>query len=162
MIAKADEIGDAIEVTSIGWHRASGGTPTAAFNKFRIYMGYCPNDVLGTNFLDNYIEGTRTEVHYSNSITVAEGTEEWFYIDLDTPFWYDGTQNLILEVVWDSGSGSVHNYFFNTEGMPMRLKSAEPDAETGFLSSLRCQFMLLGTEQLENGTFASIKVLLGS
>jgi len=162
LIAKADEIGDAIEVSSIGWHRATGGTATATFNKFRIFVGYCPNDMLGTNFMDNYIEDTRTEVHFSSSITVAEGGEEWFYIDLDTPFWYDGTQNLILEVVWESGSGSVHNYFFDTAGTPMRLKSAEPDSETGFLSSLRCQFMLVGTEQLENGTFASVKVLLGS
>ena len=157
-----DEIGEAIEVTSIGWHRAAGGTPSATFNKFQIFMGYCPNDLLDTNFMDNYIENTRTEVHFSSSINVAEGGDEWFYIDLDTPFWYDGTQNLILEVVWESGSGSVHNYFFDTPGAPMRLKSAEPYAETGFLSSLRCQFMLVGTEQLENGTFASVKVLLGS
>ena len=162
MVATADEIGDAIEVTSLGWHRGTGGTPTASFNNFNIYMGYCSDGMLGTNFMANYIENTRTLVHHSGSITVAEGTDEWFTIELDSPFWYNGEQNLILEVVWDGGSGSVHNYFFNTEETPVRLKSAEPDAETGFLSSMRCQFMLIGSQQLESGTFASVKVLLGS
>lgn len=95
------------------------------------------------------------------SITVAEGTDEWFVIDLDTPFAYNGQDNLILEVVWESGSGSVHNFFFDTPGTPMRLKSAEPEAATGFLSSSRCQFMLLSTQQLETSTFGSIKVILG-
>ncbi len=162
MVATADEIGDAIEISSLGWHRGSGGTDTASFNNFRIYLGYCPEEFLGTNFMDNYVEGTRTLVHKSTSITVAQGTEDWFYIDLDDPFWYNGEGSLILEVVWDNGSGSVHNYFFDTAGTPMRLKSAEPTAETGFLSSMRCQFMLVGTQQLETGTFASVKVLLGS
>lgn len=162
MIANADEIGDAIEITSIGWHRGTGGTPTASFNNFNIYLGYCPEDMLGTNFMDNYTEGSRTLVKHSGSIIVAEGTDDWFTIDLDTPFWYNGEGSLILEVVWSSGSGSVHNYFFDAPGSPMRLKSAEPEAATGFLSSMRCQFMLNGSQALENGTFASVKVLLGS
>ena len=161
MIAKADEIGDAIEISSIGWHRGPGGTATASFNNFNIYMGYCSEDMLGTNFIDNYIEGSRVLVKHSANITVAEGTDEWFTIDLDTPFFYNGTGNLILEVVWESGSGSVHNYFFDAAGYPMRLKSAEPDAETGFLSSLRCQFMLIGTSALETDTFGAIKIILG-
>lgn len=161
MIAKADEIGDAIEISSIGWHRGTGGTPTASFNNFNIYLGYCPEDMLGTNFMDNYTEGSRVLVKHSASIIVAEGTDDWFTIDLDDPFWYNGEGNLILEVEWDSGSGSVHNYFFETTGYPMRLKAAESGAETGFLSSSRCQFMLIGTAALESDTFGAIKVILG-
>ncbi|MCP4646685.1 MAG: hypothetical protein GY852_02975 [bacterium] len=118
--------------------------------------------MLGTNFQNNYIDGTRTLVKHSNNITVAEGGDEWFMIDLDTPFFYDGEGSLVLEVAWNSGSGSVHNYFFDTPGSPMRLKSAEPYAETGFLSSLRCQFMLEGTQQLDGETFAAVKLILGS
>ncbi len=162
MVAKADEIGSPIEVSSISWHRAAGGTPTASFNNFNIYMGYCPQEMLGTSFMDNYIQDSRTLVHHSGSITVAEGTDEWFTIELDTPFSYDGEGSLILEVAWSSGSGSVHNYFFDAPGSPMRLKSAEPEAATGILSSSRCQFMLNGTQALENGTWASVKILLGA
>ena len=162
MVATADEVGNAIEVTSIGWHRGTGGTTTSSFNNFNIYMGYCPEEMLTTNFMDNYVAGTRILVHHSDNIIVAEGTDDWFYIDLDTPFWYNGEESLILEVTWDSGSGSVHNYLFDNPGIPMRLKSAIPDGQTGFLSSIRCQFMLEGNMELESGTFASIKVLLGS
>ena len=161
MIAQADEIGDAIEISSIGWHRGPGGTATASFNNFNIYLGYCPEDMLGTNFMDNYIEGSRVLVKHSGNITVAQGTDEWFTIDLDTPFFYNGEGNLILEVEWDSGSGSVHNYFFDTAGYPMRLKATESGAKTGDLSSLRCQFMLIGTSALESSTFGAIKVILG-
>jgi len=162
VIATSEEIGDAIEVTSLSWHRGTGGTPTSSFTDFNIYLGYCPNETLGTNFADNYSPGSRTLVHHSDNITVAEGTEEWFSIDLDTPFWYNGAENLILEVTWASGAGSVNNYLFTTPMTPVNLKSAIPDGETGFLSSIRCQFMLLGMQQLENGTFASVKVILGN
>ncbi len=161
MIATEAEIGDAIEITSLGWHRGTGGTPTASFNNFNIYLGYCPAEILGPIFADNYVPNTITLVHHSDSIVVAEGTDDWFYIDLDTPFWYSGEGTLLMEIVWDSGSGSVQNYHFNTPMMPMRLKSASPTGETGFLSSMRCEFMLEGTQALENGTFASIKVRLG-
>lgn len=162
MVASADEIGDAIIVSSLGWHRAEGGTPTAAFTDFQIYLGYCPDEMLGTVFMDNYVENSRTLVFQRDAITVAEGTDEWFYIELDEPFWYNGEGNLIMEISWESGSGSVQNYFFNAPGIPKMLKSAEATAETGFLSSLRCQFMLEGTQLLDAGTFASIKILLGN
>lgn len=121
-------------------------------------MGYSDNETLGTNFMNNYTHNTRTLVRHSNNITVAEGTEEWLYQELDTPFWYDGKQSLILEVAWDGGSGSVHNYFSNTATNPTRLKSADPDSPTGFLSNARCQFVLSGTQELESDTAAAIKI----
>jgi len=150
-----------MEIVSLSWHRGTGGTPTASFTDFNIYLGYCPDDILGTEFDANYIEGSRTLVHHSDNITVAEGTDEWFTIDLDSPYWYDGSGNLIMEITWGSGSGSVRNYQFDTPMTPVLLKSPVPDGEVGFLSSIRCQFMLEGIQQLETGTFAGIKVLLG-
>ena len=162
MVATTEEIGTSIEIESISWQRGTtGNTSTSDYSNFRIYLGYCPLDFLGTTFMDNYITNTRTLVHQSDteSISVEEG--EWFTIELDSPFWYNGVDNLIMEVVWDSGTGDPSIYGFNTPMTPTSLKSASSTGEIGFLSSIRCQFMLLGTEQLENGTFAGIKVLLG-
>lgn len=162
MVATAEEIGTAVEITSIGWHRGTGGTPTASFGNLNIYLGYCPNETLGTSFLENYVQNSRTLVHHSDDITVAEGTDDWFYIDLDTPFWYNGTGNLIMEITWDNGSGSVQNYHFDTPMTPTRLKSADPLGETGFLSSVRCQFMLEGSQELSPGSFGRVKIIMGN
>lgn len=162
MVATADEIGDAMEVESVSWHRGTTGfVSTATYYNLRIYMGYSPLNVLGTTFAENYVPLSRTLV-YSGDATISAEEDEWFTIPLDSPFWYNGSDFFIMEVIWDSGTGNPSCYEFNTPMTPSSLKSPDPNGETGFLSSMRCQFMLDGSQALENGTFASIKVLLGS
>ncbi len=163
MVARADEIGSAMEIESLSWQRGTtGNTSSSDYGNFRIYLGYCSEEVLGTTFMDNYVANSRTLVHQSDteSISVEEG--EWFTIELDSHFWFNGVDNLIMEVVWDSGTGDPSIYGFNTPMAPVSLKSPSSTGETGFLSSFRCQFMLNGTMMLEAGTFGSIKVILGN
>lgn len=162
MVARAREIGSAIEIESISWQRGvSGNTSSSDYENFRIYMGYCPKEYLGTDFINNYTPGSRTLVLQANTLSIAAEPDEWFTVDLDSSFWYNGEDNLILEVVWDSGTGDPSIRQFNTPQTPASLKSADSSGEKGFLSSLRCQFMLNGTMKLDSGTFASIKVILG-
>ena len=162
MVARDEEIGTALEIETIHWHHTATGDSSATFEDFNIYLAYCPDDVLSTVFEDNYVPNSKTLVFHRDDLTVAVYGSEWFALDLDAPFWYDGEGNLILEVTWAGGSGSIHNYLFNTPMTPCCLKAPTPDGPTGFLSSMRCQFMLEGTLMLAPATFGSIKVLLGN
>lgn len=163
MVATVEEIGTAIEIVSISWQRGTTGVgPDGLYTDFEIYLGYCPSDMLTTEFADNYLPGSRTLVHQDLTQTISAAEDEWFTITLDSPFWYSAEHNLIMELVWTSGTGNPSVYEFNTPFTPVSLKSADPYGGSGFLSSMRNQFMLEGTESLEAGTFGSIKVLLGS
>lgn len=162
MIATDEEIGTALEIETIHWHHTATGDTTATFEDFNIYLAYCPNEVLGTVFEDNYTPGSKTLVYHRDNLEMEVYGSEWFPLELDSPFWYDGQNNLILEVTWAGGAGSIHNYLFNTPYSPCRLKAPTPDGPTGFLSSMRCQFMLEGTLMLRPATFGSIKVMLGT
>ena len=157
-----EEIGTALEIETIYWHHTATGDTTATFYDFNLYLAYCPDDVLSTTFADNYVPGTKTLVIHRDELVMQVYGGDWFSLELDSPFWYDGVRNLILEVTWSGGSGSIHNYLFNTPYTPCRLKAPTPDGPTGFLSSMRCQFMLEGTLMLQPATFGSIKVMLGT
>lgn len=152
-----------MEIQSISWQRGTTGyASTADFGNFRIYLGYCPDDMLTTSFTDNYIPLSRTLVHQEDIQTISAEEDQWFTITLDSPFWYNGVDNLLMEVVWDSGTSNPSVYEFDTPMTPVCLKSASSSGETGFLSSSRCQFMIEGTLEMETGTFAGIKVILGN
>ncbi|MCP4646684.1 MAG: hypothetical protein GY852_02970 [bacterium] len=163
MVATTEEIGNAILIESISWQRGTTGiSSTGSYNDFNIYLGYTSLEMLSTEFADNFIPQSRTLVHHNDPQPISAEPDEWFTIELDSPFWYNGQDNLILEITWSTGTGNPSTYEFNTPMTPVCLKSADPQGESGFLSSMRCQFMLNGTQELENGTFASVKVLLGS
>lgn len=151
-----------MEVQSISWQRGTTGPASSAdFTNFRIYLGYCAEDMLSTTFEDNYIPLSRTLVRHADSQNVTAEEGDWFTIPLDSPFWYNGVDNLVMEVIWDSGTGNPSVYEFNTPMTPVSLKSASSSGETGFLSSNRCQFMLEGVQELSPNTFAGVKIVLG-
>jgi len=153
----ASELGDAIEIESLSWNRFPSGDPMATFNDCKIYMGLCSSNELGTTFDDNYISGTRTLVLSSSSFaTTPVGPNEWFDTVLDTPYWYNGTDNLIIEVEWSSGSGSL--YSWNWNGGSNRSLIGVYGQSTGLeLSTNVPNLRFNGTLSLTNSTFARIK-----
>lgn len=150
-------------IESVSWQRSSTGSgdSTASFPQFELYMGLSAQDWLGTEFDENYIPGTRILVFDSDPLTVSADPGGWFTLELETPFWYNGNDNLLLELDWLDATGSFHTYLWNSPGVPRSLKAPTPDGPTGFLSSMMSELMLDGTTLLDSGTFAEIKVLLG-
>lgn len=151
-------------IESISWQRVepASGDSAAAFPGFELHMGLCPDDYLGTDFLDNYIPGTRTLVYSSDVLEVTGSPGSWYAIDLQTPFWYDGQENLLIELCWTGATGSFHTFAWNSPGVPRSLKAPTPDGATGFLSSMMSEIMLEGTAGLTPSTFARVKILAGS
>jgi len=155
-----EEIGDAMTIETISWQRGPAGSSDASFNGFEIYMGLCASDMLGTTFDDNYIPGSRTLVYKTPYLEVSANPDEWIDITLDTPYWYNGVDNLLIEVLWNSGSGTVYAYIWNTSGTtPRSVKSAVSSSPDGFLSPSLSELMLDGPSALDQTTFGAIKAL---
>ena len=90
----------------------------------------------------------------------APNPNQWFQIDLETPFFYDGTGNLIIEYAWPNGRDAVYNY--NWTGTVARALAGSWESVTGY-TEMDCPHILLsGTLELQNVTFGFIKALLGS
>jgi hypothetical protein len=150
-------------IESVSWQRTSegDGDSTASFPAFELYLGLTDREYLGTEFEENYIPGTRTLVYASDPLEVSADPGSWCAIDLQDPFWYNGDDNLILELCWLGGTGSFHTYKWNSPGVPRSLKAPTPGGPTGFLSSEMSELMLDGTVALTPATFGELKVVLG-
>lgn len=153
----ASEIGDAIEIESLSWKRHVSGDPQGIYNDYSLYMGLCSSDVLGTNFDDNYISGSRTLVMSSSLYTTpSAGPNAWFDSILDTAFWYNGEDNLIIEIEWSDGAGSLYTWHWDSSSQRCVIGpyGASNASET---SSDVPNIRLNGVLSLSNTTFGQIK-----
>lgn len=157
MVVLASDIGDAIEIESFSWKRFDSPDDHGTFNDMAVYMGLCDSDQLGTTFDDNYIPGTRILVLSGSPYTTQTvGVNEWFDFVFDTPFWYNGQDNLLIEIEWSSGAGSL--YSWNWDGGTNRSMYAGYGMSTASsLGSKVPNLRLNGTLSLTNSTFAQIK-----
>jgi len=157
VVVHASDIGDAIEIESFSWKRSPSPDDHGTFNDMVIYMGLCGSDQLGMIFDDNYIPGTRILVLSGNPYTTQTvGVNEWFEFTFDTPFWYNGQDNLLIEIQWSSASGSL--YSWNWNGGSDRCVYGLYGQPSGLVLNSNVPNLLLnGTLSLENSTFARIK-----
>lgn len=93
----AEEIGASGSITSIAFHWAFDGAKTFGID---VYMQHTERA---------YFETSGDRIPMSDSDKVYTGTinpdhDEWIKIDLDTPFEYDGSSNLVIAVHRTSGS----------------------------------------------------------
>jgi hypothetical protein len=151
------EINNAIQIQSVGWKRSPVGVDAATFQDFKIYMGYSTNDQLSGTFQNNYISGTRTLVFSRGTYAVvAGGSGNWFTTTLDTPFWYNGSNNLIIEFEWSTGSGSLYIYHW-TAGTDRAIYGGYGSTTADGFETTIPHLQLNGTLDLQPETFASIK-----
>jgi len=153
------DIGDAILIESFSWKRSPSPDNQGTFNDMAIYMGICDGAELGTTFDDNYINGTCTLVLSSPSYTSqAVAVNDWFEFTLDTPYWYSGQDNLLIEIQWSSGSGSL--YSWNWDGGSNRCAYGPYGTSSASVRNSNVPNLRLnGTLSLTNSTFARIKAL---
>ena len=158
-----EEIGDAMLIESIEFQRSDFGDSiaTATLDHFEIFMGLYDEDYLGTDFDENYLEDSRYLVFSSDPWTASVGMNEMIVFDLDTPFWFNGNDNLIIEITWSWGIQGDHfiAWGWNDFGRSLFGYYGSP---TGTYED-RIPYMILnGTMALEPSTFGSIKAFFGS
>ena len=160
VMALASEMNGAMTIGSVSWQRGgSSGSPTGFYNNFQLFMGVSAEAGLGNNFEGNYIPGTRTLVYETPSQTMSAGPDEWMTITLDTPFWYNGTDNLLVELQWVGGSNMFFTYKWNTGANRALENKTDIYSPTGNLSQNMSELMFDGPLNLTRHTFGAIKAL---
>ncbi len=158
-----EEIGDAMDISAISCQRYSPGeTVEGTFYDFSIYLALSDQDVVGSTFTENYIAGTRICVFSRDTMTISNSPYDWVQFDLDTPFWFNGTDNLIVEFLWSSAEtedSCMYTWHWNTG--TVRSINGEYESPTGSMSSLVIMFRFGGSMHLDSSTFGGIKAMLG-
>jgi hypothetical protein len=158
-----EEVGSAMTIESIAYQRSDFGDSiaTASLEHFEIYMGLSEEDVLDTQFDANYIEDSKYLVYSSDPQAISAGKNEWIQFDLDTPFWYNGTDNLIIEIMWSWGVEGDHLLTWGWDDFGRSLFGYY-GSPVGTYED-RVPYMILnGTMVLEPATFGSIKAFFSS
>lgn len=135
---------------------------TGDFYDFEILL--CETDVtfLTTNFEANYSGGTPTAVFELDTLSIdwSNSSPDWNGFNLDTPYPYSGSENLIVEFRYLGDDG--HSVNARAASLPSGdrcLSGPHPSSSTGsfmsFLTSMRIHF---NPQNLERSTFGSVKV----
>lgn len=159
----AEELGSqSFEITAISFNAGPASDPQGPYNNFSILMGHTELNSLTETFDSNWsTSGTQV---LSDPTLVISGVQSgsWFTLTLDTPFEYNGTSNLLMEIVWEGpsappGQGSIYTWLWSTSGNRI-VTSGNPVSPTGFASDY-CQYMRIDYDPLAMpaGTFAEIK-----
>ncbi len=149
------EIGSAILIESISFEPVDP-TSSVFFNEFTIYLGPCSSDELGTDFEANYLPGIKTEV-FNRTDWTLDASPGWFTIEFDTPYWYSGSGNLIIDFEWPDGEHEIYN--FNWDTGSNRALYADYGEPTGTNMTDIPHMLLNGTLALDQNTFGAIKAL---
>jgi hypothetical protein len=113
-------------VTRWEWRTGASKTFLAGyFDNFRLTLCHTGLGSLTNSYAGNYDGRTPVNVFERSRLTVSQvAPETWLPFDFDTPFDYNGTDNLIVEVWWegDNGAGGSARYG-NAGGGPRQLYS---------------------------------------
>ncbi len=126
-----------------------------------IYMALTELDELTDTFESNYTMGTRQLVLEVDTLYYGTIPEEWFTIELQTPFWYSGESNLLLELVSPGIDGGYTDIYNWNSYSSRSLVAYNISQTTGSLDSWVPYMILSGSLGLDQRTFASIKVIAG-
>lgn len=160
VMALSSEMTGPMTISSISWQRGgSSGSETGYYNNFQLYMGLASSDQLSESFEGNYIPGSRTLVYETPTQIMSAAPDQWMTISLDTPFWYNGTDNLIVELIWAGGSNMFFTYKWNTGSFRALENDSDIYSPTGTLSQNMSELMFDGPLALTPCSFGAIKAL---
>ncbi len=153
----------AMEVNAISFNAAPPSDPEGPYENLTVLMGHTGLSSLTETYDDNWSTSGTTVLPPSTVIFTDVVIGDWFTIELDTPFQYDGSQNLLIEIVWSGptpvpfGQGSLYSWSWNA-GENRSVSGTSTTSPTGFASTivqmLRIDYDPLALDQT---TFAGIK-----
>jgi len=154
------ELGGPMTITGIGWQRTGEGHDWGTYLDVQMYMGIFDDDNLTAFFDSNYAPGTRTLVYSTDSLHLEGAPGEWVTLDLEQPYSYSGTGNLVIEIQRD---GTCDNTFlmtwrWYTAGYRM-LTAGSHDAASGYRDRVASMLRIEYSQGLEQGSWAHVKSL---
>ncbi len=136
-IYTSSEIGKAGMITSIAFYNYDTGSA----RNYDIYLSHTTKTSFGSS--TDWVTVAPGDKVFSGTINLAQGV--WTIIDFDTPFQYNGTQNLLITVDDNTGkeTGSNHSvgtfnasdnqslYYYKMFGTPVNLDPTKTITEEG-------------------------------
>lgn len=158
MVVLQGEIDTAMLINSIWLKCCPGYDSTSTFQDLKIYVGLSDLDQLTTNFLGNYIPGTRTLVAEGSPYPISASQDEWFEIPFSQAYSYNGVDNLLLEFEWSTGTRSIYDWQWNA-GPQRALFSGNYASfpEGDYFETLIPNLLLDGSVGLDEATLGAIK-----
>jgi hypothetical protein len=162
VVVHQEDIGFPCTIESITYVRPNGGYGWAG--GFSMKMAHVSIDELSETFADNFTPGTLEEVAFIDSLPLYGGAGSQLTIQFDQPFYYNGTDNLLIDIHYPDGmvEAGVYNW---TAGPARNVCSIFPPGgspdPSGDLSNM-VPYMILECEMaLGACTFGHIKIILG-
>jgi hypothetical protein len=135
------ELGEAGQILKIEWQVYSGGSssPGGTFNNCDILLCHTNISAVTTTFASNYGTGTPVNVFTGTYVLPPSNALDWITIVEPANFTYNNTDNLLIEVSWQtSPSGSKTFFAVRSSGsnFPGRVYSySSKTATTGTLGA---------------------------
>lgn len=159
-MALASEMNGPMTIGETGWQRAGEyGSKTGYYSGFTIYMGHSGGSELTPRFDDNYLPGTRVMVYSTSSQTMTAEPDGWMSVPLETPFEYNGTDNLIVEIEWTGGSNIFYTWMWETGANRGLLNTTDTGNPSGELRTAMSRLLFTPASSLDRLTFGGIKTL---
>lgn len=157
-----EEIVHPFTINSVTYTRAGGAYGWAG--EFSIKMAHVTIDELSETFTYNYEPGSLQEVVFIDSLPLYGEPGSTLTIEFDEPFWYNGTDNLLIDIYYPQGmvEAAVYNWEAGLSRclVDMFPPSGSSSAE-GELCSKLPYMVFEGEMSLAGITFGGIKIVLG-
>ena len=156
----ADELGNqGMSIQSLSFNAGSASDPEGSYNNFVILMGHTELASLTDTFDNNWTtSGTEIFSDPTMELTGIVG-DQWFTFVFPESFQYNGTSNLLMELVWDGPalrSGSIYSWCW-VASSNRTVSSNDASSPTGMAGAICQQLMLDYEMDLNQMTFAGIK-----
>ena len=163
VVVLQEEIGTQMSIGSLTFVEGYDSYSTAALN-FSISMAHVTISELSETFADNYEPGSLVEVCFLDTLNLTGVLGDEISIQFDTPFYYNGTDNLLIDIDYSDGSTSsyVYNWFAGQNRCLADYYS--PGGSSGATGNLyqSIPYMIFEPpDDLNRDTFGGIKVILG-
>jgi gliding motility-associated-like protein len=131
------------------WFRFGGvsSNPTSVLSNFEIRMGHTTLTNPVSQFNTNFNAGAPQTVLSSGSYSLTpvigafgDPTDNWTYIVLQTPFAYNFTDNLCVELSFSASSTAIAGNFADNGGIPISQYAGNSTATTASATSSRPMF----------------------
>ncbi len=158
-----EDIGTAFEISEITFviDHSSGASYV---NEFTLSLAHVESDQLTNTFTANYQTASLVEVYYTDSLDLSGENGDEICLELQTPFQYNGQDNLLLDINYPDGSCWTAAYMWEAGSARCLTGMFLPGGSAGSTGDLfdSVPYMILeGTESLDQCTFGAIKIELG-
>ena len=159
MVVLEEELGHPILIESISF-MVEDFYSSWKTNVF-IYLALTDMDELTQTFEANYNVGSKQLVLEADTLNYGTVPEEWFTLEMQTPFWYPGEGNLLLELIsYEADGGYTDIYNWNSDSN-RALVTHDCSNPIGNLDMWVPYITLSGSLNLQQMTFGGIKATLG-